>query len=164
VAVAPNHASVEAVAPEPPEYAGLLIRGAAYLLDGLLTFWAMAIIAVPITLLLDLPSVSGLPDTPARGFFVMKVFLAVAFLSKILAWLYFTLCESSHLRGTPGKRILGLAVIDLEGRRISFGRANKRYWAKLLSDIFYLGYLPILISDRRQGLHDRIAGTVVVRE
>ncbi len=150
--------------PEGPEYAGLLIRGAAYLLDGLLVFWAMVIAAVPVTLLLDLPSVSGLPTTLSRGFFVMKVFLAVAILSKILAWLYFTLCESSHLRGTPGKRILGLAVTDLDGRRIGFGRANKRYWAKLLSGILYLGYLSILINDRRQGLHDLIAGTVVVRE
>lgn len=147
-----------------PKYAGFPVRLAAYLLDGLFAFVVSALLAIPVSALLDLPSDGGLPTDPKKGFFIMNLFLGVGILTKVAAWLYFTLFESSSWRATPGKRILGLQVTDTEGRRISFGRANKRYFSKLLSDILYLGYLPIIISDRHQGLHDRIADTVVLHK
>ncbi|HEX4966512.1 MAG TPA: protein kinase [Thermoanaerobaculia bacterium] len=78
-------------------------------------------------------------------------------------WLYYALFESSSLTATPGKRALGMRVTDLEGRRISFGRATGRYFGKILSGILGLGFLAMLWSPRKQCLHDQIAGCLVLR-
>lgn len=83
----------------------------------------------------------------------------------ILQWLYFAGFESSAWRGTPGKRACGLAVVDLYGGRISFLRATARYFAKILSTlILFVGYIMVAFTARRQGLHDLIASTLVMKE
>jgi len=80
----------------------------------------------------------------------------------VASWLYFALLESSRFQATPGKRLMGLVVTDLEGRRISFGRATGRHFAKLLSGmLLMIGYAMILFTKKRQGLHDLLAGTQV---
>lgn len=77
--------------------------------------------------------------------------------------LYFTGFESSVKGATPGKRVFGMAVTDLEGRRISLPRATLRFVSKFLSALLFgAGFLTIAISKNKQGLHDRIAGTLVV--
>lgn len=63
---------------------------------------------------------------------------------------------------TPGKRLLGLSVVSLEGFPIGFPGAFRRYLAGLLSVLtFGVGYLLVLGPQRRT-LHDLIAGTRVV--
>lgn len=79
-------------------------------------------------------------------------------------WLYFAIFEASPWSATPGKKLLGMVVVDLEGRRIGFGRATLRYFAKILSMlILFIGFLMVAWSASKRGLHDRIAGTQVVR-
>jgi uncharacterized RDD family membrane protein YckC len=145
------------------EYGSVWRRLAAYLLDGLLCLVAMALISLPVTVLLRLPSIGGLPTDARQGLFVMKVFLAFAVITKLVAWLYYTMSESSEWQGTPGKVAVGLVVTDLDGNRISFKQANKRYWAKIASDFLYLGYVSILLTEKRQALHGYLAKTLVVR-
>jgi len=86
-----------------------------------------------------------------------------AFLFSLVAgWLYGALFESSSWQATPGKRLLGLRVTDLHGSRISFGRATGRHFGKYLSGfIFGIGYLMVIWTERKQALHDKIAGTLV---
>ena len=80
-----------------------------------------------------------------------------------IAVLYFAICESSAWQGTVGKLALGIRVTDLEGRRISLGRAFGRYFAKLLSAIILgIGFLMVAFTQRKQGLHDMIVGTLVL--
>ena len=62
---------------------------------------------------------------------------------------------------TPGKRVLGVRVIRTDGTRLRLGNALRRQVGYWISSIFYLGFLWILFDNRRQGLHDKIAGTVV---
>ncbi len=82
-----------------------------------------------------------------------------------LPWLYFTLLEASRLQGTPGKLILRIAVTDLDLSRVSFARANVRYWAKLLSVLSLLtGFFICAVTRRRQALHDMLARCLVVRK
>jgi uncharacterized RDD family membrane protein YckC len=81
-----------------------------------------------------------------------------------VGWLYWAGCESSAAQATLGKRVMRIQVTDLEGDRISFGRATLRYFAKILSVLpFNLGFLMIAFTRRHQGLHDMLAGTVVVK-
>ena len=78
--------------------------------------------------------------------------------------LYFVLMESSAKQATLGKMALGLVVVDVDGNRISFLRALGRYFAKILSGIILLiGYIMVGFTERKQGLHDMIASTLVVK-
>ena len=80
----------------------------------------------------------------------------------ILGIAYFAGLESSSWQGTVGKKALGMVVTDLQGQRISFGRAFGRYLAKILSAlILFIGYIMIAFTERKQGLHDILAGTLV---
>jgi uncharacterized RDD family membrane protein YckC len=82
----------------------------------------------------------------------------------VMSWLYSTLFESSSKQGTPGKIILGLVVTDLDGRRISFGRANARYWARALSiATLMIGFILAAFTRRRQALHDLVSGCLIMR-
>jgi uncharacterized RDD family membrane protein YckC/Tfp pilus assembly major pilin PilA len=88
----------------------------------------------------------------------------VTLLGVIGGWLYFALLESSAQQATLGKRALGVKVTSSSGERIGFGRASGRYLAKFLSGItFGFGYLMVVFTSRRQGLHDMIADTLVVQ-
>ncbi len=80
------------------------------------------------------------------------------------SWLYFAGLESSAGRATLGKRALGIVVTDLNGNRVSFGRATGRYFGKILSGITLLiGFLMAAFTRQKQALHDMIAGTLVMK-
>lgn len=81
------------------------------------------------------------------------------------SWLYFALMESSSRQATLGKMALGIVVTDMEGNRIGFGRATGRYFAKIISALILgIGYLMAAFTARKQGLHDIIVGTLVVKK
>jgi uncharacterized RDD family membrane protein YckC len=85
-------------------------------------------------------------------------------ISLVGQWLYFSLQESSDRQATLGKRVMGIKVVDLEGRRITFGRATGRHFAKLLSGLICdIGFIMAGFTERKQALHDMIASTLVVR-
>jgi uncharacterized RDD family membrane protein YckC len=80
-------------------------------------------------------------------------------------WLYFALMESSSKQASLGKMALGIIVTDIEGKRISFGKASGRYFGRILSAIIiYIGYLMIAFTEKKQGLHDMLANTLVVNK
>lgn len=76
---------------------------------------------------------------------------------------YYVGLESSQLQATIGKLALGIIVTDMHGRRVSPLRALGRYLGKLLSALTLLiGYLMAGFTEKKQALHDMIAGTLVV--
>ena len=78
-------------------------------------------------------------------------------------WLYYAIMESSNLQATLGKLALGIKVTDLEGNRITFGRASGRHFAKMISNMTaYIGYVLAAFTERKQALHDMIAGCLLV--
>jgi uncharacterized RDD family membrane protein YckC len=80
-------------------------------------------------------------------------------------WLYAAWWESSPRQATIGKRWMGLRVVDDHGERLSFLRASGRYAAKYVSALpCFLGFIMALFSSRGRALHDRLAGTYVVRD
>jgi uncharacterized RDD family membrane protein YckC len=90
--------------------------------------------------------------------------ICIQLLSLLWTWLYFAVTNSSTAQASPGKRLLGLKVTDLNGHRITFGRATGRYFAETLSALLlFIGYLMVLFTARRQCLHDLIANTLVPR-
>jgi uncharacterized RDD family membrane protein YckC len=102
---------------------------------------------------------AALPETaPAPGLFVLLAEIVVP-------WLYFAVLESSTEQATPGKTALALRVTDRGGNRVSFARATGRHFAKALSAaVFGLGFVMAGVTSSKQGLHDVIAGCLVVKE
>lgn len=81
----------------------------------------------------------------------------------LVRWLYIALFESSHLQASPGKMLFGIFVTDVYGKRISFGRGFLRAIGKDISNILFgIGYLIALFTERKQALHDFLAGTLVL--
>jgi uncharacterized RDD family membrane protein YckC len=74
--------------------------------------------------------------------------------------------ESSVHQGTLGKMALGLTVTDMQGRRVSFGRATGRYFAKMITGMIPLaiGYIMAGFTEKKQALHDMIASCLVLRK
>ncbi len=72
--------------------------------------------------------------------------------------------EASAWQATPGKRILRLYVTDLNGQRVTFARAAARNFAKIISSLtFLVGYLVAGFTEKKQALHDILAGCLVLR-
>lgn len=77
---------------------------------------------------------------------------------------YEALFTSSKMMATPGKRLLGFAVVTEQGQRLSFGRAIGRAFGKILSQmILLIGFIMVAFTGKKQGLHDLIAKTLVVQ-
>lgn len=78
-------------------------------------------------------------------------------------WLYHVLFESSKLRATPGKLLMGVQVVDAHGMRASFLRATARHFGKVLSAVILTaGFLASAVRKDRRTWHDLISGTAVV--
>lgn len=72
--------------------------------------------------------------------------------------------EQSSWRATPGKRALGLVVVDARGQRLKAGHALQRFLAAGLSWLtLNLGHALAMLPPRHLALHDRISATHVVR-
>ena len=82
----------------------------------------------------------------------------------IALWFFYgPVFECSELRATPGKYWMGIQVVDIQGRRLSFQASLLRNVVKLFSSAFFcLGYSFALFTKKRQSLHDLAADTTVV--
>ena len=100
---------------------------------------------------------------------VLCIFAAIAgsilpVLGPIVTWFFYApLLESSEIRATIGKHLMGIQVADLMGRRISLKTALIRNIMKLVSiTIMFIGFLFALFNSKKQTLHDLLADTIVV--
>jgi uncharacterized RDD family membrane protein YckC len=105
-------------------------------------------------------------DFTIAAFFMFIMLMGIiGLLALILQWLYFALMESSKNQATLGKMIVGIIVTDLYGNRISFGKASGRFFGKILSGlILNIGYIIAAFTEKKQALHDMIAGCLVVNK
>ena len=150
-------------------YGGFWRRVAAYLADGIILTVLLGIIYTLAVLLLDFSLFMTLYMNPAQANesnikqFMLQA-LALNLLGNTGMWLYYALFEASRLQGTPGRLLLGMKVTDKNGNRISFGRATGRHFAKFISSfILCIGYIMVAFTEKKRGLHDMIAGTLVIR-
>lgn len=88
--------------------------------------------------------------------------LANAVIGICLRTVYYAVLESSGLKGTLGKRLLGLAVVDAQGQQLTFGRSAGRAVSRSLLMVFSLPGLWVVFDKRGKGIWDHIAGTRVV--
>jgi len=134
-------------------YAGFWKRFAAFLIDWLVTLVAGAVIGVIFGIVIGLQGMNDPQILENMG----------NVLGIVIGWLYYAVMESSPTQGTLGKMALGIKVTDMEGRPIGFGRATGRHFGKILSGLaLMVGFLMIGFTEKKQGLHDMLAGCLVV--
>jgi uncharacterized RDD family membrane protein YckC/Tfp pilus assembly major pilin PilA len=136
------------MANEGARYAGFWRRVAASMID------TVVLVGVLMAAVLALSAAGVAEDTVATVYVL---------LSWVGGWLYYALMHSSSQQATIGKRAIGIKVTTLDGDRIGFGRATGRHFATLLSSLTIgIGFMMAGFTQRRQALHDIVAGTLVV--
>jgi len=156
--IAPERFAAEA---GPVVYATFWQRFAAAFLDGIITNVIGGVIGFVGGIVVGMMAAASGEDPQAL---VSLLTIGLQVLGFVIGWLYSALQESSAAQATLGKRAIGLRVTDLEGRRISFGRATGRHFAKIPSAVILLiGFLMQPFTAKKQALHDIMAGTLVVK-
>ena len=143
-------------------YAGFWKRFAALMIDSLIVTIAYYIVLV-VGLVVFGVGLSGVfsGDSAPAGVGLMLV--AVYFAYPLISAVYFVGLESSSMQATLGKMAVGIKVTDDDGRRMSRGRALGRWVSHLLCYLtIYVGYIMAGFTDRKRGLHDMVASTLVV--
>lgn len=91
--------------------------------------------------------------------------LSQKFFKEALIILYYAFMESSKFQATLGKMVMGIRVVSNTGQKIDFSKALLRNLSKILSALILgIGYIMIVFDSRKQGLHDKIADTFVVKQ
>ena len=163
-------------------YAGFWRRFAAHVIDQILIGIVIFILMIPFYFFIffgvislenfedyeDFASViwaQSYDDEAALAVGLVVIFLGIiiAVLSLIVEWLYYAIMEASKKQATLGKMAVGIKVIDMEGNRISFGRATGRFFGKILSGlILYIGFIMAAFTTQKQALHDMMASCLVI--
>jgi uncharacterized RDD family membrane protein YckC len=139
--------------PSDLEYVGFWARTGAALIDSIL----VVMVILPVIYWIYGPEYFQTPEVIAGPADVLLnwVFPAIAV---IVFWIY--------RQATPGKMVIGARIVDAStGRPPSTGQLIGRYFAYYVSMIpFFLGMIWVAFDPRKQGWHDKLAGTVVVRD
>jgi uncharacterized RDD family membrane protein YckC len=151
---APAAVGVEAVT-RAPSYQGLVTRALAFTLDAAIISGVSVVVGAAAGISLSVLSVPSEVET--------ALFAAAGALCLLWSAAYFVTFWSTTGQ-TPGNRVLGIRVcLADDGSAPRPGRALLRLVGLTLAAIpLFAGFLPILVDDRRRGVHDMLAGTVVV--
>jgi len=151
-------------------YAGFVTRSIAFAIDMLLVAATQVTILLLTRLLLDFFGFDQLAQAifePTEGanvsLFVTTMRWVIAFIGSGFLLAVYSISMWLLVDKTLGQALLGLRVLRTDGRSLTLGPAVRRvlgYYVAFLS--LFIGFLWVLIDDRRQGWHDKIADTVVI--
>jgi uncharacterized RDD family membrane protein YckC len=152
------------------EYGGFWLRFVAYLIDSVVMALGIVLVLIPLIFLTGLGAllsqIHPQEELGNAGFFlIIGLIFLFATVSLAVTWLYHALMESSEWQATVGKKALGLVVTDMVGHRVSFGRASGRHFAKIVTNMVpaFIGYIMAGFTEKKQALHDMIAGCLILR-
>lgn len=154
-------------------YAGFWLRFVAVIIDGIILGAVQFVAIMPILGIMGIEMANGFQDLDSmdqtQAISMLGQIMAVAGVSQIIflviQTLYYTLMESSNYQASIGKMVLGLKVTDINGNKLDFTKALVRNLSKIISSmILLIGYLMAAFTEKKQALHDMIAGTLVVKK
>ena len=133
------------------EYAGFWERGIAFLIDWLI----VVVISMPVIVVAFGADYFSLDPVRRAGDLAIALVVGTA-----IVWFW------RYCGATPGKLAVGVKIVDAQtGQAPATRRLVIRLLCYLVSALpLYLGFLWIAVDRRKQGWHDKIAGTVVVEE
>ncbi|MBU1237622.1 MAG: RDD family protein [Gammaproteobacteria bacterium] len=137
------------------EYAGFWVRLGATLIDTIL------IMLITFPLLVWIYGWEYFDPTLNTGMFAGPADFLITWVLPFIAVIWFWRARQA----TPGKMALSLHVVDADsGRTLSTGQSIGRYFAYIVSTLpLCIGFVWIAFDKRKQGWHDKLAGSVVVR-
>jgi uncharacterized RDD family membrane protein YckC len=135
------------------EYAGFWIRVGASLIDDLL----LVMITLPLTMMIY-GSLVWEREAIILGPADFLINYTLPFIAVVLFWFYKS--------ATPGKMALNIKIVNAsDGRKLSVGQSIGRYFAYIPAMlVFLIGIIWVAFDKRKQGWHDKLAGTVVLRK
>ncbi len=147
------------------EYAGFWIRFWAFVIDSIL----VAVIIQPIlsAVYRGMESAQDLMTLELADL-ILEAFTPKGTIDVLLSWVFPAIAVILfwiYRSATPGKMVLRAKIVDAQtGAPPSAAQCIGRYLGYYVS-IFtlFLGFLWIAFDPRKQGFHDKLAGTVVVR-
>ncbi|MDO9515523.1 MAG: RDD family protein [Syntrophales bacterium] len=126
-------------------------------------FSAILIDSIILNLFVAILTLTGNFLIPADDGFTYATIIPYYGMALLINALYFTYFHGTTGQ-TPGKRMLGLKVVKTNGEAITPGTAFLRWVGYIISKVpLFLGFIWAAFDDRKQGWHDKIAGTVVIR-
>lgn len=142
--------------------AGFWKRAAALLIDATIVTAVNYALLIALALALSIDPMSTFD--PQFASTTSGAVMALAYLVyPVISLLYYVTMESSSSQATLGKMAIGIKVVNRAGGRMSRGNALGRWVSHLLCYFtLYIGYLVAAFTERKQGLHDMVAGTYVV--
>jgi uncharacterized RDD family membrane protein YckC len=146
-----DDAEAEYTMPE-VEYAGFWIRFLASVLDSVL----LILVLVPLLMIFYGPGVLLSAESPGLAYDVINYGLPI--IAVIIFWQYRS--------ATPGKLMMGIYIVDEKTLgHPPFGRLVLRYFGYYVSILpMLLGFIWVAFDKRKQGFHDKIARTLVVKQ
>ena len=143
-------------------YAGFFSRAAAYFVDRLIVFTIVFVIMLVLDYFLSLFRIDQWLTARVGSSTNQIITLLLSSVGINLVVSIFYDISFLMLSGqTPGKRFLGVRVMRADGQRLKLGNAIRREIGYFISTILFLGFIWILFDNKRQGFHDKIAGTIV---
>lgn len=147
----------------PPQFADYLPRVGAAILDGIFVSLMGCLPAFGIGVALALASAGG--DEQTIEAMSIGAQLCSNLLGGIISGVYYVSLETSEKQATWGKQIVGIKVTDLNGNRLTAGRAIGRWFAKIITGCTCgIGLLMPLFTEKKQTLHDMIAGCLALNK
>jgi uncharacterized RDD family membrane protein YckC len=148
------------------QYAGFISRFLAYMVDLLLVIAAITILGVTVDIILRFFRLDDLIDQLlASNNFAEDLLRLLAFLGSVafISFSYFVVIWTVTAGQSVGKVLFGVRIVPMDGSKMTFWRSILRYFAFLFSAaILFIGLLWVLVSDSRQGWHDKFAKTCVI--
>jgi uncharacterized RDD family membrane protein YckC len=176
IAIVPEKPVVTSDEDEGPDigvYAGLGRRLIAFIVDLILILLFDLVAATVLGLIRGIQNsyfyfvqhvpVEQLTTEGTMGALLGSMIASFGVLFIVIPWLYYAGFESSRSQATPGKLLMHIVVTDMNGNKPTFARVTLRHFAKIISIlIIFIGFLMIGLTRKRQGLHDRISGCLVL--
>ncbi|MFH2020076.1 MAG: RDD family protein [archaeon] len=145
-----------------PEYVGFGTRFVSYMIDTIILFLIGYAVQVMmgnnyIATLISAKTLEDIANMNPNGFLTNIIGFVVSFAYFVGFW-------AMNGGATPGKVLLGLKIVSKDGKSINLSTSLLRYVGFLVSNILFgIGFIWILFDKEKQGLHDKIAATYVVR-
>ncbi len=145
-----------------PQFAGFWIRLVAFIIDSLLVgLLFLVLVGAGIFGYISGSDSDVLNELMSDPFGINLNFYNGIFFTLNIAYFSFFLSRSGQ---TPGKMICGLKVIRVDGGPLGIGQAVLRTLGYYLNEItLFIGFFWVAIDQKKQGLHDKIAGTYEIR-
>jgi len=147
------------------KFAGFWRRFIAFSIDNTIIIIIFSVLSIIAATAYVLGAISSNSDAwivdltdPTSSLSIMFISCTLYFVTILF---YFTYFHGTTGR-TPGKMLLGLQVVSADGTMITFGTAFLRTVGYFISFIYFLGFIWAAFDKKKQGWHDKIAGTVVI--